>query len=237
MHAEPNFRAAGRPRFSRPGCSNNDFGAARRTQTLALTNNDPVTADDLVPRIFPNVAKALRTLRVLERRKHVRRVGYVKIGRGLKILWAGFRVPLHKLEHEHAVSRLLFSARVHAVRRGSLVSPDYEFDAELFINGQLAFGLEYDSGQERFGQVERRMRKVAPAPVDVLWVVTSPSRLDRFIEIARSMGADTFLVALFDEALADFHGHIWHTADGSTTAIEHVPDSQSWLASICQPLR
>lgn len=187
--------------------------------------------------IYPTVEKALRRLAVLERRKRVRRVGYVKVGGHLKTLWAGFRVPVSKLEHNHAVSRLLFGARVHDVRAGSQVLERWRFDAELYVGGELAYALEFDNAQERYGQVERRMRKVADCPADVLWVVTSELRRGRFLDLARAVCPDGFLVGLLDDALRDFHGPIWHEPNGSVVGLDAVPEHETWLAAIGQPQR
>jgi hypothetical protein len=165
----------------------------------------------------------------------VRRVGFVKVGGRLKTVWAGFRVPISKIEHNYTVFRLLAAARVHEVRSGSLVDPRFEFDAELYISGELAFALEFDNGQERYGQVFRQMSRRADSPVDVLWVVTSEARLRRFIELGQQLSPDGFLFALLDETLADFHGPIWRDPTGRKHALERVPEHEGWLAAICQP--
>lgn len=166
--------------------------------------------------LAPNERKANKVLRRLKRKRRIKDRGYVTANSRLKKLWAGFPVRLRAQQHEWEISVVVLRMRLDECYRGSQVRECYELDAELLVDGK-EYGLELDRHTEGYAQVARRMAKLAPYPNDVLWLVKTPARRERFLELAN--GRETFWCGLWSEVLADPHGEVWVNAAGETASL------------------
>jgi hypothetical protein len=207
-------------RFPSPAESTT-FSRARDARVCWLLSEHPVTAAMLVRLAwFPSHRKARKRLRRLCARRQIRLIGTVsrKAAGRPEHVFARFRPAGDSLLHEVELSELCLRLDAGTIRRGPHVEArDLRPDAELWINGRR-YNLELDRGSMGYRQIERRFRLYEQTTDVVLWVCSSPERLEGLRRRAKRIRT----VALFTtlaEALSTPHGAIWWDYAGNRAAL------------------
>ncbi len=192
----------------------------RDARVCWLLAQHPVTAAMLLSLgWFPNRKKALRRLRRLVSQNRIRLIGTVsrKHGRPEQV-YCRWRPKVDQLIHEVELTELCLRLDAGKILRGPHVTDGViRPDAEVWITGRLYY-LELDRGTMSYAQIERRFRKYENSPHLVLWVCSSPERMEVFRQRAERIRH----VALFttsSEALASPHGSIWQDYRGDHVSL------------------
>jgi hypothetical protein len=203
--------------------SSNAFSRQRDARLLWLLTRHPATPGMLVGiKLFGSKTRATRRLRRLTERKQLRLAGTVSLkdGRPEHVYCRGARwVKSDNLLHEVQISRLLFKIHANDIHRGPSEVDRYLLpDAELVIRGRR-YLLEFDTGTMSYQEIEEtRFLKYAACSDLVLWVCSSPSRMEGLRRRAAAIRG-TALFTTLDDALRNPHAAIWVDFDGERAAL------------------
>lgn len=196
------------------------FGRRRDRLVLALLRSHPATAAMLVSLgWFPNKDKALRRLRRLVARKHLRVVGTAcrDVGRPEHV-YCGWQPRLPDLLHEVQLTELFLRLSAGRILRGPQVHDRARRpDAEVWIDGRCHL-LELDRGTAGYAQVERRFRLYEDCAHLSLWVCLTEARREGLRRRAGRL-RHSALFATLAEVLAAPHGPVWVDHDGGRAAL------------------
>lgn len=201
--------------------SSNAFAKARDTQIRWLLESHPVTAAMLVQiGWFPSKKKALKRLHRLVQRKQIRIVGTLcrATGRPEHVFCRGRWVKPDQLLHEVELTQLCFKLFGGSILRGPQVTDRNILpDAQLWINGYCYY-LELDRGTMDYTQLSERFIKYEHCPHLVLWVCSSPARLDGMRQRAERLRHNALFTTMV-EAIVSPHDPIWIDYEGQRVAL------------------
>jgi len=201
------------------------FSRERDARIRWLLGMHPVTAATLVSiGWFPTRNKALKRLRRLVQRKRVRLVGTIcrKAGRPEHV-YCRFRPKADSLLHEVELTELCLRLDAAKILRGPEVTDArLRPDAEVWINGRLYY-LELDRGTMGYAQIARRFRLYEECAHFVLWVCSSPQRVEGFRRRATAI-RHTALFTTLASALTAPHGPIWQDVGGHIASLPREGD-------------
>jgi hypothetical protein len=199
--------------------TNNERGRERDEAVLNFLDVHPADAALLVLLgFFHTINKALKRLRILEKRGKVKMVGaaFKHDGHKRRHIWSGR--PISKLQHEYDLTLILLKMNIERVIRGFAVD-ERNADAHGWINGVM-FYLELDPGTERkWTELRERFAAYEDTEHDVLWICSTPTRMNQMI---KNSDNSHFWFTTFPQCLESPHQSIWLNKAGDLIALPWV---------------
>jgi hypothetical protein len=195
-------------------------GFARDARVCALLVTHPVTTGLLVQiGLFPNRQRALKRLRLLAERHHIRVVGSVSMSTGgQELVFCRWKPRPARLAHEVALSEVLLRLNLGTVYRGpDMARKNSSADAEVSIGGER-YWLVMDQRAMWEESMWRRLRRYELSSQRSLWVCGTAQNMERLCEQAerlrQSKGRTWALYTTHREALAHPDGPVWRDCRG-----------------------
>jgi hypothetical protein len=139
-------------------------------------------------------------------------------GRPENVYCNSWKPKYDQLRHDLLLTDFLLNYPEADVLRGWAVNRRLRPDAEMTLDG-FFYHVEMDTGEQSYAQVRRRQSRYSGIKDFVLYVTTSPKRLDGLRKNVHDAVLPIALFTTLDDALREPHGEIWIDCQGERTSI------------------